>query len=58
MWHEISIPTAVIHNNAIKSIVNIHFVPLSNYFQILNKMVIKYYILQMHINSNSDGDSR
>ena len=41
-----------------KSIAIIHFEPLPDYFQILNKIVIKYYILQMHMNSNSDDDRR
>jgi hypothetical protein len=58
MWHWISTSTAVIHNDVIKSIANIHFATLSDYFQILNQIVIKYYILQTHINSNNDGDSR
>jgi hypothetical protein len=58
MWHEISISTAVIHSNATKSIANTYFAPLPDYFQILNKIVINYYTLQTHINSNSDGDSR
>ena len=33
---------------------NIHLAPLSDYFQILNEIVIKYYIIQKHINSKSD----